>query len=102
MTTHALTRAKERYDIDLTQADLSEIRRDIRDGHALLLSNNADGCQVFAVYHQRVYMRLIYAPNTGAVITFLPANAPLPKRRRPREKQPRKVWRDGRMHSVVT
>lgn len=101
MTTHAITRAAERYGLSLTERDLAAIRSNILVGNALLLSNNSDGCQVLAVIFNGVAMRLIYAPFTQSILTFLPKTAPLRKKRSQREKRPKRVWRDGRMHSVV-
>jgi len=71
MTEHAKQRAKERYGIDLSNADLAELRRQIREKKAVLIAKMAGGRTRHIVMLKGVAM-IVVAHQDGGIITALP------------------------------
>ena len=97
MSAHAKLRAKERYGVDLSNADLANLRCAADMGDAVLVTIEDGGNNVVIVMHGGVALRMVYNPRTGGILTFLPQFA---KTRKPRSGKikVRKIWRDGRLH----
>lgn len=75
---HAITRARERYGLDLTEQDLVEISAALsRDG--ILVARQRDGCIWITKAKDKV-VRLAVS-HGGNIMTFLPANHRLRKGR---------------------
>lgn len=62
---HAITRARQRYGIEMTVRDLSRIAADVANGLTLHLSTQHDGCQRHAA------LIAVVSPE-GKIITILP------------------------------
>jgi len=91
---HAITRARERYNLDLTVDDLLAICRLIRNGHRLYLRPADDGCEECVVSYAGVWLPLIWSIEKQWIVTILPAtHLPL---KRPRKRIPRRSPRDFR------
>lgn len=70
---HAIQRAKERYGLDLTQADLRVICSAIRENRdAMLIRRAQEGRQVWGVKVQGHWAVVVYIPLTNTIATFLP------------------------------
>jgi len=68
---HAITRARERYGLELTHRDLSRIAADVASGRTLHLSTQADGAQRHATLVRETALIAVVSPE-GRVITILP------------------------------
>lgn len=80
-TPHAITRAKERYGLELAEADLAAIAKDIRAGKGMLIGRQSDGSEVHALIVQGKLARVVVNRTRESVITFLPIDAHFPKTR---------------------
>jgi hypothetical protein len=71
MTRHAIARAKERFGLDLTEADMAAIRADIAAGRALLLEK-ASGRRLarYAVTVRGVAM-CVRPSDNGQIVTVM-------------------------------
>ena len=75
---HARRRAGERYGYDLTERDerrlcaklASQVKEPTPD--CVRLQIQSDGRERWLVWHKAEWMALIFAPETGAIVTFLP------------------------------
>lgn len=71
---HATTRARERYGLELTLADLQAVADQIRDKRdAVFMRRGHNGSEVWGVKVQGIWTRAVLSPDTGKIITFLPA-----------------------------
>ncbi|MBX3502814.1 MAG: hypothetical protein KF889_25495 [Alphaproteobacteria bacterium] len=68
---HAITRARQRYGLELTGADLDRITADVAAGKSLHLSTQPDSSQRHAVLVGKTALIAVVAPG-GHVITVLP------------------------------
>lgn len=67
---HAITRARERFGIELTKIDLREMRQMTRDGRAVLVRDQADGIgRQWLLRIKGVAMIAVLARLSGAVLT---------------------------------
>lgn len=82
MTKHAIERAKERYGLDLDESALGRISIDIRAGKSLLCHTAPDGAEHRIVQVGSIVARVIYRPDTCAILTFLPAKIKKARHRR--------------------
>lgn len=78
-TPHAIIRAKERYGVDLSVADLASIAALARKDGILQAKQN-DGSSIWMVKYKNVVMRLVLS-RLNHVITFLPSSSKLNNRR---------------------
>ena len=75
---HAATRARERYGIDLCVADLAQIMLDITDAVlgqrrvATLQRRDRNGTEIWFVRAHGQTMRVRYAPDADWIISVLP------------------------------
>ncbi len=78
MTLHALQRAKERYELDLTFDDLREILNKILEGQAKL---RHCACNSICIYKLRYKHKLIcpVVADGERIVTFYPAEGSKPK-----------------------
>lgn len=78
MTSHAIKRAKERYGLELGPAALAEITRLIQAGESILVAvpKLAPGRVIVRESHlvryRDVWLRVLYAPSTGQILTMQP------------------------------
>ncbi len=73
---HAITRARERYGLELSESDLRAVSLQIinkRD--AMLIRRGHNGAQVWAVKVQGVWASVVFIPLTRKIATFLPVDA---------------------------
>ena len=78
---HAITRARERYSVEMRIEDLVELNEQIVNGHALIVGTDySTGGKVMIVKYGDVAMRCVACPVSGVIFTFLP---PVGKLRRP-------------------
>lgn len=75
---HAVTRARERFGLNLTADDLRQITAKIRCGLSLLQARTSNGCERHAVRHLGTYLPVVFDPKTRRVVTVLP-NFRLPR-----------------------
>lgn len=68
---HAITRARERFGIELTIPDLAEIARRIREGKSLLLSKSRKGGERHAITYAQTEMCVLYDPVSELVVTIV-------------------------------
>jgi len=81
MNQHAIDRAKERYGLDITVRDLSNIRYKIKTDEGMLLGTDPlTNCKIYAVRHRGEIMRTVVNDCNGDVVTFISKQAKLPKR----------------------
>lgn len=64
---HALRRAFERYGLILTYGELRDLKRIVAGGRARHVRDN-----VWRVEWRGLLLRLVYSPETDAIVTFLP------------------------------
>lgn len=76
MTRHAIARARERYDVDLTEEDMGKLEDDIREGRTLFLGRETKKPwkERHVVRHNATHMLAGYDRATDAIFTFLPAD----------------------------
>lgn len=79
---HAITRAQERYGITLTLLDLQRLAGQCERGEAVLLAIDPDGSKHMLVRHGETIMLAIYAPLSRIIITFLPCENRINRRRK--------------------
>ncbi|MFA5659599.1 MAG: hypothetical protein WC900_10000 [Oscillospiraceae bacterium] len=72
MTLHALKRAKERYRMALTFADLEKIINLIYDGEAKFLYDSGN-CYVYSLRYNKKLIIPVISPK-GTVVTFYPSS----------------------------
>lgn len=78
-TPHAIIKAKERYDLELTIQDLDDIGRSYKKAGVRLAVQN-DNSSIWLVRVKEKLCRVVMSPG-GMVKTFLPLNAKLGIRR---------------------
>lgn len=73
MTHHAAQRAWQRYGIQLSQDDCSDIARCIRDGLSVLerRQDRFDDREIHYIRYANMTMRVVYAPANDAIVTLL-------------------------------
>lgn len=72
----AITRARERYGLELTLADLDAISVDVARGRTMRLASQPDGATRHAVLvRERALIAVISVD--GRVVTFIPREKPL-------------------------
>jgi hypothetical protein len=70
---HAINRAKERYDLDLSQSDIERIEIRIRQGHeVLLLDKRSQSRTIWALYVNNIMCVVVYNKDDKCLATFLP------------------------------
>lgn len=69
---HAIKRAKERYDLDISRRDLKDMCIQIRSGHAIKLEQLSTARAEYIVKCQDKDVRVIYDKNKKSIVTFLP------------------------------
>lgn len=73
-TPHAITRAKERYGLDLTENDLWDIAKRVKDGDSVLVGKQTDASEVHMVKVNGIIVRCVVSKGRERIITFLPVN----------------------------
>jgi hypothetical protein len=71
---HAITRARERYGLELTHLDLQRLERDCAEGRSLVLGRWHDGTGKHAVLHDERALIVVIGPD-GRAKTVLPRSA---------------------------
>jgi len=85
---HAITRARERYNVELTFVDLKALEQQIADGKSLLVgTDQMTHSPIHLVKHGDTVLRCVVSRVNGHIITFLPDKAELPKPLKPVDKQ---------------
>jgi len=70
---HAITRARERYNVDLSIDDLQGLEQSIIDGDAVRVDTDVKtGCYIYLVQHESTVMRCVVLPEYDRIVTFLP------------------------------
>lgn len=77
---HPIERARERYGLTLTNADVHRIEQEIETGIAVLVRKERWGDCIYMVRHGVTVMIAVYGAGADGfigsrIITFLPANA---------------------------
>ena len=75
---HPIERARERYGLTLTEADIFQLERGIRAGEAVLVRRERWGDSVYMVRHATDVLVAVYGDDferKPRIITFLPAEA---------------------------
>lgn len=80
MTAHCIVRAKERYGLDLTFADIARLERQIGYGYAVLVRKQPPDGLVYMVKHATRVLIAVVAPHRDnpkhyLIVTFLPQEA---------------------------
>lgn len=81
---HAVKRAKERYGLDLTVADLKEITRRIWNNDGTVLEKHfrdTTGTSIWRLVYRDIPIRIIMSRDLYCVVTFLPLHKPNRTRR---------------------
>lgn len=72
---HARQRARERYNIKLTEEASATIKYKIATGDCVFIEALKYGNRnVYAIQYNGVWMRVVLAMETNTIITFLPVN----------------------------
>lgn len=69
---HAITRARERFGLNLTIDDLRQIVAKIVCKLSKLQARLPGGCERHAVHHRDVILPVVFDPERGLVVTILP------------------------------
>lgn len=72
---HAMKRARERYDVWLTDRDYDALVFQIQQSQAVLVFNESVRVGHFIVTHEGVHMLACYDRNRKTIATFLPYEA---------------------------
>ena len=97
MPSHAAVRAKERFGLDLSRCDLSEIVHAIQNNEGKLLERGLrGGCSAWELEYDGVKMRVIMSADLWFVVTVMPLYAP------PKHRKRRQIWRKGQRIWVDT
>jgi hypothetical protein len=95
---HAIQRAKERYGLELTVADLRNICHIVQNNQAKLDKINANKTTTWFLNYNKTHVRVVISPDFYAVVTFIPLTDAWRGKKKPTEKKRRrkKVYRGGR------
>lgn len=77
---HAILRARQRYGIELTVADLKTIEADCSKGLSMIMGRWGDGYARHAVLHKETAL-IVVIGSDGRVVTILPREAARPMTR---------------------
>ena len=69
---HAVDRAAERYNRELTRYDLSEMRKLILNGKRILLQVVREGSALYLLKYKNLPMKVLYNMETARVVTIYP------------------------------
>lgn len=72
MGCHAVDRAAERYNKELTRYDLSEMRKLILNGKRILLQVVREGSALYLLKYKNLPMKVLYNMETARVVTIYP------------------------------
>lgn len=99
MTQHAIDRAKERYGVEFTVADIAAIVALLLAGYGLQFGylNANDRCIFLVEYGGRKY-RLVFHVVRAQIVTFLPLFNDRPRNKKPAVdfRRKRDIYRAGR------
>lgn len=70
--THVRRRASQRYDIDLSRADLNLLVERIERGKAILLQRDSDGADIFLISYRGKRLPVVYDNKRKNLVTILP------------------------------
>jgi hypothetical protein len=70
-TIHALKRAKERFDWELTKADLKKIRTQIQNGDSIPLKKSSNRVHVHIVTYNGVQLKVAYDKIRKVIVTLM-------------------------------
>ena len=76
LRSHAITRARQRYDIVLSRADIAEVNRMIQAGEAEFIERESSRKTKWAVQYRGRTMIAVYDAKHNCVVTFLPPEEP--------------------------
>ena len=94
---HAIERAKQRYGVDLTMADLNEIREAILTGKSVLMGRREEfSSSTHLVKHKGVAMKAIFSDEHEIIISFADKGQNLGRKDRKASKFGRKNKYKGR------
>ena len=68
---HAAERARQRYGVDLTPADVQELARRIRHRQARLIARETHTRSTYAVHYRGVELKVVYSHSLKAIVTVL-------------------------------
>ena len=72
MGCHAVDRAAERYNRELSRLDLSEMRKLILNGKRILLQVVREGSALYLLKYKNLPMKVLYNMETARVVTIYP------------------------------
>lgn len=75
---HAIERAKERYGLELTKADLAQIGKAIVKGKSVLLGRLECGTERHLVSWKNTALKTVFNPTHRLIITFEPKHTSKP------------------------
>ena len=70
---HAISRARERYDVNFTASDIDKISVMIRGGKATHIDTQSSTRTVWAVEYAGLVLPVVYNKQHNTVVTFLPS-----------------------------
>ena len=72
LDTHSKRRARERYDLELTNEDLNTLVRQIKEGDAEFLRGYSNSRTVHKVKFQNLEFPVLYSRSLKKIVTVLP------------------------------